>query len=177
MKIFELLQTIHVAEIGLTLALVIVFSIFKKIAKRFIRNHANQHDLSEPRTKYIVKIIKFALTAVMLILISLVWEISFSGISIYITSIFAVIGVAMFATWSILSNITAYVILFFYFPFKIGSKIEIIDGDNSVIGIVEDITFFFIKIRGLNDDELDTSNNIVTYPNNLAMQKAIKVIE
>jgi small-conductance mechanosensitive channel len=77
-----------------------------------------------------------------------------------------VAGVALFAQWSILSNITASVILFFSFPFKIGSKIEIMDDKNSVTGIVEDITFFVIQIR-------TTNGNMVSYPNNLAIQKGI----
>ena len=38
-------------------------------------------------------------------------------------------GVAMFAQWSILSNITSGIILFFSFPFKIGDLILIHDKD------------------------------------------------
>lgn len=40
------------------------------------------------------------------------------------------------------------------------------DDKNSVTGIVEDITFFVIQIR-------TTNGNMVSYPNNLAIQKGI----
>jgi small-conductance mechanosensitive channel len=65
-----------------------------------------------------------------------------------------------------LSNITASVLLFFNFPFKIGSRIKIMDKDDSVIGVVKDITFFAIQIEDENGD-------LVSYPNNVAIQKAI----
>jgi small-conductance mechanosensitive channel len=64
------------------------------------------------------------------------------------------------------SNITAAVILFFFFPFKIGSSIKIIDGDHSVKGQVLGISLFSIRI------ELEDGSEVY-YPNNLAIQKGI----
>jgi MscS family membrane protein len=91
------------------------------------------------------------------------WNVSFKGV---FASFFAVAGIALFASWSILSNITASVILFFNFPFKIGSRIRIMDLDDSVEGVVKDITFFAILI------EID-NGGLVSFPNNMAIQKAI----
>ena len=93
-------------------------------------------------------------------------EVSFQGLSLYFASIFTVIGVALFATWSVLSNLTASVILFFFFPYRIGRKVKIIDGDNSIEGQIVDITLFHIKVETEDD-------RIVAYPNNLAIQKPI----
>lgn len=161
-------QNLHVyIEIGLTLLLILIFFITRKIVSNLIRKHAAKNDISKSRTTYIIKLINFGLSLTFITIIALVWEISFSGLSIYFASFFAVAGVAFFASWSILSNITAYAIIFFYFPFKIGSEIRIIDGDNSVEGKVVDLTFFFIIIKLDNGDK-------VTYPNNLAIQKPIK---
>lgn len=154
-------------EIALTLLVVIVYFITRKILSRLIKNHADKNDHSMSRMTYIIKLSNFGLSIVFLTILALVWEISFRGLSIYFASFFTIVGVAFFASWSIISNITAYAIIFFYFPFKIGSVIRIIDGDNSVEGIVDDITFFFIRIK------LESGEK-VTYPNNLAIQKPIK---
>ncbi len=44
------------------------------------------------------------------------------------------------------------------------------DDKNSVTGVVEDITFFVIQIR-------TPDGNMVSYPNNLAIQKGIVAFE
>jgi MscS family membrane protein len=69
-----------------------------------------------------------------------------------------------------LSNITASIILFFYAPFKIGTRIEIIDHDHPIIGTVLDITWFSIQI-------LSEDGNVISYPTNLAIQKPIKLLK
>ncbi len=76
----------------------------------------------------------------------------------------------MFATWSILSNITAGIILFFSFPFKIGDRIRIMDGDLPDEADILDIKAFHIYLRKDNGE-------LVTYPNNLLLQKGVALIE
>jgi len=156
-------------EIGLTIILIILFFIVRKILANIIRKNGVKLMHSKSKATYIVKLMNFALSLVFITLIAIVWEISVKGLSIYFASFFTIVGVAFFAAWSILSNVTAYAILFFSFPFKIGSIIRIIDGDNSVEGKIEDLSFFFMSIRL-------SSGEIVTYPNNLALQKPIKVV-
>uniref|UniRef100_UPI003744309F mechanosensitive ion channel domain-containing protein n=1 Tax=Mesohalobacter halotolerans TaxID=1883405 RepID=UPI003744309F len=84
------------------------------------------------------------------------------------SSVFAIIGIGLFAIWSILSNVTAGVILYFYYPFKIGDKIKILDKDFPLEATIEDIKAFQIHLR---TDEGD----LVTYPNNLILQKSISM--
>jgi len=157
-------------EIGLTVLLLFIFFITRKIISKIIKNHGEKNEHSKSRMTYVIKLSNFGLSLVFITILALVWEISFRGLSLYFASFFAVAGVALFASWSILSNITAYAIIFFYFPFKIGSRIKIIDGDNSVEGKIDDITLFFLKIKLSNGEK-------VTYPNNLAIQKPIKELE
>ena len=158
-----------IVEIGLTIFLVILFFIVKKIVARIIRSHAVKLMHSKANAAYIIKLSSFGLSLIFITLIAIVWEISIQGLSIYFASFFTIVGVAFFAVWSILSNVTAYAILFFSFPFKIGSKIRIVDGDNSVEGKIDDITFFYMRIK-------QPTGDIVTYPNNVALQKPIKLL-
>ena len=153
-RFFELVAT----AIG-----ILIFFIFRSVTDRIIQKQAKKHDLDKARSVYARKF--FDVTYLLLLLLGLgfVWDIGFKGI---FASFFAVAGVALFASWSMLSNITASVLLFFNFPFKIGSRIKIVDGENSISGLVKDITFFAIQIE-------DEKGDLVSYPNNVAIQKPI----
>ena len=91
-------------------------------------------------------------------------------LAVVFSSVFAVIGIGLFAIWSILSNVTSGIIMFFSFPYKVGDKIQIHDKDFPIEAIIEDIRAFQLHLR------LD-NGNLVTYPNNLMLQKAVTLIE
>ena len=80
------------------------------------------------------------------------------------------IGIGLFAIWSILSNVTSGIIMFFSFPYKVGDKIKIHDKDYPVEAIIEDIRAFQLHLRVENGD-------LVTYPNNLILQKAVTLVK
>ena len=72
----------------------------------------------------------------------------------------------MFAQWSILSNVTASIIIFFTFPARVGDKIRIVDGENSIEGTIQEISLFQIELK-------DSDSHTVLYPNNLLLQKPV----
>ncbi len=157
-------------QIFLTIVFVFIYLIIRKLTARILRRYGKKKDLSLPRVKYTTKYFNFVFFIIFMMIIGLVWDISFKGLSVYFISFFTVAGIGLFAAWSILSNITAAVILFFYFPYKIGSKIRIVDGDNSIEGMLYDLTLFSLLIK-------NEEGKIVTYPNNLVLQKAIVILE
>lgn len=148
------------------LATYIVFRLLKSILNKV----AKQKKVPLKRLFYVQKVFEVLFILTAMVAISFIWSVDLKGISVFASSIFAIIGVALFAQWSILSNITASIIIFFTFPARVGDKIKIIDGDNSVQGIIKEISLFQIELR---DDE----DNIVLYPNNLLLQKpVVKII-
>ncbi|MDB4447643.1 mechanosensitive ion channel family protein [Roseivirga sp.] len=154
----------HLEWISISIVVILIYLISRKIIKRLVHRHGSKHDFDKSRMLYISKITGLANSIVFGILLGFIWEISLSGVSLYFASIFTVVGVALFAHWSILSNLTASVVLFFFFPYRIGSHIRIQDGDNSIEGLILDIKMFYIEIE-LEDGQ------IASYPNNLAIQK------
>jgi small-conductance mechanosensitive channel len=98
--------------------------------------------------------------------IAFIWSVDFEGFSVFASSFFAIVGVALFAQWSILSNVTASIIIFFNFPARVGDTIRIVDGDNSVEGKIKEISLFQIELN-------DHDGNLVIYPNNLLLQKPV----
>ena len=60
--------------------------------------------------------------------------------------------------------------MFFSFPYKVGDKIKIHDSDFPLEAIIEDIGAFQLHLR------LD-NGNLVTYPNNLILQKPVTLVK
>lgn len=154
----------HLIELIISLAIILLYLISRRVIKRLVRKQAEKFTFDKARTLYINKITGMVNFIAFTIILGFTWELSLSGLGVYFASIFTVVGVGLFANWSMLSNMTASVILFFFFPYKIGTKIRIQDGDNSVEGLILDIKVFYIEIE-------TEDGRIVSYPNNIAIQK------
>ncbi|KZX76183.1 mechanosensitive ion channel protein MscS [Oleiphilus sp. HI0009] len=130
-----------------------------------INKFGESKEVSPYRISYISKTITIAIVAFYFILIANVSGLEYSQISFFLSSVFAVIGVALFAQWSILSNITASLIIFFGFPYRVGDEIRIMDKDDQIWGVIEEITLFHVLMR--------RGEELITYPNNLILQKGV----
>lgn len=160
----------HYDELFKSTIVVIVLVLVRIIADKAIRRVGKIGDLNKVRTRLIIKYVNVGLILLAGAAISIIWSVNFEELGILFSSIFAILGVALFAQWSILSNITAGVILFFSFPFKIGDCIRIQDKDFPSEAVIEDIKAFHLILR-------TSEGEIVTYPNNLILQKGIAIIE
>lgn len=137
-----------------------------RLFKRILNKIAIGKKVHVKRLFYIQKVFEILFVLVAMTAIAFVWSVDLKGISLFASSLFAIIGVAMFAQWSILSNVTASIIIFFTFPARVGDKIKIVDGDNSVEGIIKEISLFQIEL-------IDAQENLILYPNNLILQKPV----
>lgn len=155
------------------LVLVIIFKIAFSTAARKV---GKLGDFNPVRTNLIVKYISIGLTLTAFAALTLVWGVNYKDLGVLLSSIFAVIGVALFAQWSILSNITAGVIIFFSFPFKIGNTIRILDKELSGSDTTDVETFVIEDIRAFHLHLRKTNGEILTYPNNLVLQKGVILI-
>ncbi|GMN08688.1 mechanosensitive ion channel family protein [Croceitalea sp. MTPC9] len=147
-----------------------VFLILRFLAVKTIRRVGRISDINQVRTVLVGRYITFALFILLLISLLFIWKVNFKELGLIVSSVFAVIGVALFATWSILSNVTAGIILFFYFPFKIGDRIRILDKDFPEEAIIIDIQAFTVNLKKDNGE-------LLTYPNNLLLQKGVVLIQ
>jgi len=140
----------------------------KKALQKAIARVGNERSIPANRIAYIEAVLLFCWSTLALILAIFSLNIGFADLGLFFGSMIAVLGVAFFAHWSILSNVTASIIIFFFFPFKVGDQVKIIDGDNSVEGQVKEITLFHIIL-------CDKSQKLITYPNALIFQKAVSI--
>jgi small-conductance mechanosensitive channel len=157
-------------QIITTAAILLVLWILQFIMKKSAHRVGHRSEIHITRTRLMFKYINILVTIIAIFLLSLTWGYNAQEIALIFSSLFAIIGVAMFAIWSILSNITAGIILFFSFPYKIGSRIKIHDKDLPIEAVIEDIKAFHLHLRTLDGE-------LITYPNNLILQKAVSLIE
>ena len=140
------------------------------VTKTIINNALKSTRLQRGRRKIMIKAMNLLLSITALILISAIWGLKQNEIAIFATSILTAFGIAFFAQWSLLSNITSGIILFFNHPLKIGDYIEVLDKDYNFSGEITDLTYFFIHLKSEN-------GKILTIPNSLILQKSIALIE
>lgn len=163
--------TTHRSDLLWTLIVIMILLILKFITSQAVRKVGKLSNKVEARTLLITKYISGALTFIGVGALTFLWGVDFRNLGLLFTSVFTVIGVALFANWSILSNVTAGVILFFSFPFKIGDRIKVWDKEieSEEPYTIEDIKAFHVHLRKDNGE-------LLTYPNNLMMQKAVTLL-
>ena len=150
--------------------LLILFVLLRIIVAKLVRRYAKSTHIIEHRTNLVIKYIHLLINILATIGLIIIWGVQTNDISLAMSSITTVVGVAMFAQWSILSNITSGIILFFSFPFKIGDVIRIHDKDFPIEAEIEDIRAFHVYLK-TQDGEM------ITYPNNLLLQKGISILK
>jgi small-conductance mechanosensitive channel len=157
-------------ELMATGILCILFVVTRLIVSKLVRSFAKRSQTIEKRTRLVLKYIHLLMNMVAVIALIIIWGVQTKDIFIVLSSITTVVGVAMFAQWSILSNITSGIILFFSFPYKIGDNIIIHDKDFPIQAEIEDIGAFHVYLK-------TKEGEIIVYPNNLMLQIGITIVK
>jgi len=150
---------------AIVIAMAVILRItIRVIVKKYLKIYSNV-DL---RFSHVIRVMNPLINTTAIVAILVVWGVDTRNLFVALSSVFAVIGVALFAQWSILSNITAGIILFFSAPFHIGDTIKILDKDMPIEAKVEDIFTFYTHLR-------TKDGGLHIFPNSLLLQKAIAI--
>jgi small-conductance mechanosensitive channel len=152
-----------------TIILIAVMILLRFLVAKAIRRYSRISEILEHRTNLVIKYSFMVITGLGVIAAIVIWGVKTDYIFATLSTMLTVIGVAFIAQWSILSNITSGIILLFSFPFKIGDVIMIHDKDFPVEAEIEDIRAFHTHLR-------TKEGRIITYPNNLLLQKGISIL-
>jgi len=163
---FETYQT-ELISTGFVLLILLILRFF---SHALVRKIGRTSKINDARINLICRYISITGVLIALISAAFIFGTGFKEMAFLFSSIFAVIGIGLFAIWSILSNITSGIIMFFSFPYKVGDKVQIHDKDFPIEAIIEDIRAFQLHLRLDNGD-------LVTYPNNLMLQKAVTLVK
>ncbi|NAX46773.1 mechanosensitive ion channel [Photobacterium halotolerans] len=161
-----ILQSRLAYNLFIILVFLIVYTIAKRVINLWLTRLGKTKMVSEARVLFISRVLSSVVFFVLFSVAVISLGLGYSDISLFFSSAFAVLGVALFAQWSMLSNVTASVLIFFVFPYRIGDRVKVVDKDDDISGVIKDITMFHVIIER-------TDGSLVTYPNNIILQKPV----
>jgi small-conductance mechanosensitive channel len=153
-------------QLLLTFGLLIIAVIIKLVSRKSVNRFLNRFDFDTKRKRIVYRIINLFLFIFVTVSLISIWNIDQKDLIVFLTSVVTVLGIAFFAQWSILSNITSSLILFFNHPLKIGQNIRVLDKEYDIEGKLIDISFFFMYIR-------NAEGYLITIPTSVALQKTM----
>ena len=154
------------SSIFLTILVLLMNIVFFYIIKKMVHFFARNKSVPYKREAYIIKYFNGLVILISIMALSFIWSVDYSGLVLLASSFFAVAGIALFAQWSIISNITSSIIIFFIFPARIGDRIKItMDGDQFIEGTIKEIALFSIL--------LEMDNGVMSFPNTLLLQRPV----
>ena len=162
------MNTQHIQIIE-TIIVICVYILLYFITNIIINNTLKNTQLQRPRRKIIVKAIHLFTTIGAIVLLAAIWGLNQNEIAVYAGTILTALGIAFVAQWSLLSNITSSILLFFNHPLNIGDRIKILAKEWPIEGEITDLTYFYIHL-------ITTDGDIITIPNSILLHTPVSVL-
>ena len=143
---------------------IILYFIFKTVINNFLKRTR----LERSRRKMAIRAVQLFTTMTAVILLTGVWGFKQNEIALFASTILTALGIAFFAQWSLLSNITSSILIFFNHPVKLGDYIKVLSKDYQYEGEVTEMNYFFVHIK-TND------KRIITIPNSHFFEKSFSI--
>jgi small-conductance mechanosensitive channel len=149
-------------QMAVTLLVVFVYAVVDRMSTPRLEESIQRggfKDDSLGRAKYMARIITGLVGATLLVFI---WGIELGSLLVVAGTALTLLGVAFFAQWSLLSNVTCYFVLLLHPSYGRGTFVRVIDGDNYAEGYIADVTLFSVRLITENRES-------IVYPNNLML--------
>ena len=161
----DMMESYKMQLVATAVALLVYF-ILKYIITKIIAGVGRKFNYPKGRIKMMSKMVNGILFIILTAELLFIWGVDQEEMIYFTTSLLAVMGIAFFAQWSIISNITSTLIIYFRHPVRMGDTITVLDKDYQIEGRISDIGIFFLTIKTNDDEE-------ITMPSNVFMQKLI----
>ena len=159
-----------IIETGFSAAILAGSYMATRLVGRWLVSYGERRKAAPQRAFYIGKVFDLGLVVLAVLAIFLVWGIDSRSVFLFASSLLAVLGIAFVAQWSILSNITASIVIFFCYRARLGDRVKVFDSAASGIeGVIVDINLFQVVLQ-------DDDGNTIHYPNNLFIQKPVIIM-
>jgi small-conductance mechanosensitive channel len=153
-----------------TAIILVSYIVLYFIVKTVVNNFLKKTRLERSRRKMAIRAVKLFTTITAIILLTGVWGFKQNEIALFASTILTALGIAFFAKWSLLSNITSSILIFFNHPVKLGDHIKVLHKDYHYEGEVIEMNYFFVHIKTID-------NEIITVPNSHFFEKSFSVSE
>lgn len=160
----------YLPQIIATSVVLLVVPTIKYLMRKYIRFFTERRGKTEARMLQVIHLTSWVINIFAIFVLIVIWGVKAEDILVALGSVLLFVGVGVFAQWSILSNVTAGLVIFFSTPFRIGDRIEIHDKDLPMKATIEGIMTFYTHLR--TDD-----GSLVVISNTLFLQKTISLLE
>jgi len=143
-----------------TIIAISVFIVLKIFIKGYFERVVSKNIASKNRIKVVKKALNIILISILLIVLFSIFGVDQSELAMFLGSVLTVIGIALFAQWSFLSNITSGVIIFFNHTAKLEDVVTIIDKDYEIEGRISDIGLFFVILKTKDHEQIVIHNSV-----------------
>lgn len=158
----------HITQTVATAAAIMLLWLLKLTVRKVVKKSGAMMGKPRERVRHVRYVIGAVLNVIFALFIAFIWGVRPQNLVVTLSSTLAFFGVALFAQWSVLSNLTAGIILFFSAPFHLGNAIRIIDKDVPLEATIERVGAFYTHLRTTKDE-------LVIIPNNLFLQKMVGI--
>ncbi len=158
----------EIAQLIVSGIVLLIYAVLSRRIAPFIYRTIAATMLKEEMNRRAMVVFHILLFLLLVVVLSIIWGIDIKGLLVLASSMIAVVGVALFAAWSLLSNITAFFILLGQRNFAQGVTVRIVDGSNYVEGKVIEVNLFSTVLQTSNGEQ-------VMYPNNLIVSRPVIV--
>lgn len=155
-------------QLIISASVVILYFIISRRVMPLLYQVVAHSKLKAEMNKRAAVVLHILLMLLLIVVLSVVWGVDIRGLLVLASSMIAVVGVALFAAWSLLSNITAFFILLGQKAFSEGMEVRVIDGANYLEGRIVEINLFSTVLRTKDNEQ-------VVYPNNLLISRPVVV--
>ena len=140
------------------------------IVKSVINNALKKTQFERGRRKMTIRAIQLFTTITAITLLTGIWGFRQNEIALFASTILTALGIAFFAQWSLLSNVTSSILIFFNHPVKLGDYIKVLHKEVHYEGEVTEMNYFFVHIKTDN-------NEVITIPNSHFFDRSFSVMD
>ncbi len=153
-------------RVWITVGIIACYFIFRQLVFPRVEQYIQRDQLKNETLKNAIFSLSLISSILCFVVILFAWGFDIKGLLALSTGVVALTGVAMFANWSILSNITAFFILIAHQSYRRGNFIRVIDMDNFIEGYISEINLFNTKL-------VSEDREVIIYPNNFLIARPV----
>ena len=157
-----LLESPYALEVAMTVLVIGIYLGIDRFTSPKLVEGADQSNLKDAAANKAIGILRVVTLLAAGLVLAAIWGINLTSVLVFTGTALTLIGVAFFASWSLLSNVTAYFVLLLHPSFRRGNFIRIIDADTYIEGYIADVTPFNSKL-------ITESREVVVIPNNMIL--------
>ncbi|MBE0365266.1 hypothetical protein PULV_a2032 [Pseudoalteromonas ulvae UL12] len=151
-----------------TMFALLLFPFLVKLQKKLLINMVKGR--IDPHRQYRAELLLTIILAIVMVCLVLVFlGIELRGLLVLGSSLFAMLGVALFAAWSLLSNLTSFLLMFIQNDCRVGYWVRVIDGANFVEGKVVEMGLMNVILE-------HAEGHRILYPNNLFVVRPVMIL-